>query len=101
MNFNNQIRVWLYDAMVSPFKNEKIHSLKDLKGITLIETQRRFGIPRGIFRKDVCAYLLNWALNAIRHVTNIYEYISLNSPTYAVIKPPPSGLRSIIVLPTH
>ena len=24
-----------------------------------------------------------WTLNAIKHLTNIYEYISLNSPTYA------------------
>ena len=24
-----------------------------------------------------------WTLNAIRHLTNIYEYIALNSPTYA------------------
>jgi plasmid stabilization system protein ParE len=24
-----------------------------------------------------------WTLNAIRHLTNIYEYIGLNSPTYA------------------
>ena len=24
-----------------------------------------------------------WTLNAIQHLTNIYEYISLNSPTYA------------------
>ena len=25
-----------------------------------------------------------WTLNAIRHLTNIYEYISLNSPTYGM-----------------
>ena len=24
-----------------------------------------------------------WTLNAIKHLTNIYEYIALNSPTYA------------------
>jgi len=24
-----------------------------------------------------------WTLNAIRHLTNIYEYIAVNSPTYA------------------
>jgi len=24
-----------------------------------------------------------WTLNAIRHLTNIYEYIALNSATYA------------------
>ena len=24
-----------------------------------------------------------WTLNAINHLTNIYEYIALNSPTYA------------------
>jgi addiction module RelE/StbE family toxin len=24
-----------------------------------------------------------WTLNAIRHLTSIYEYISVNSPTYA------------------
>ena len=26
---------------------------------------------------------VHWTLNAIRHLTNIYEYIALNSPTYA------------------
>ena len=26
-----------------------------------------------------------WTLNAIKHLTNIYEYIALNSPTYARI----------------
>ncbi|MBT8365006.1 MAG: type II toxin-antitoxin system RelE/ParE family toxin [Deltaproteobacteria bacterium] len=25
-----------------------------------------------------------WTQNAIRHLTNIYEYIALNSPTYAI-----------------
>jgi toxin ParE1/3/4 len=25
-----------------------------------------------------------WSLNAIKHLTNIYEYIALNSPTYAI-----------------
>jgi toxin ParE1/3/4 len=25
-----------------------------------------------------------WTQNAIRHLTNIYEYIALNSPTYAL-----------------
>ena len=24
-----------------------------------------------------------WTLNAIKHLTNIYDYIALNSPTYA------------------
>jgi addiction module RelE/StbE family toxin len=24
-----------------------------------------------------------WTLNAIKHLTNIYEYIAINSPTYA------------------
>lgn len=26
---------------------------------------------------------VHWTLNAIGHLTNIYEYIALNSPTYA------------------
>ena len=26
---------------------------------------------------------VHWTLNAIKHLTNIYEYIALNSPTYA------------------
>ena len=26
---------------------------------------------------------VHWTRNAIGHLTNIYEYISLNSPTYA------------------
>lgn len=25
-----------------------------------------------------------WSLNAIKHLTNIYEYIALNSPNYAI-----------------
>jgi toxin ParE1/3/4 len=25
-----------------------------------------------------------WTQNAIKHLTNIYEYIALNSPTYAL-----------------